>query len=99
MIGTDKSPTWYNDRPILFYSLRSVWESFWVLHNTRTVGFNGVNPISLQEIKAYIDLFSIEDISVFIEYICVLDREFLSWRDAESERQSKIEAKRSHNKK
>jgi hypothetical protein len=49
------------ERPRLFEDLIPAWNAFWTLSRSRTVGFNGVNPIALSEIESYCRLQSITD--------------------------------------
>lgn len=37
-------------------SMQSIWRHFINLHNTRTAGMSGVNPIQYSEISAYFSL-------------------------------------------
>lgn len=66
---------------MLFPDLQRVWEGFWRLHQCRTGGGMGVNPIQINDIVIYgervlkIGLGELED---FIDYVSALDSVMLN---------------------
>ena len=55
-----------------------IWKGFWKLHQTRGGGF-GPQPLQYSDIKAFCDLFNIEDRQLFTMYITELDLVYISW--------------------
>lgn len=58
-----------------------MWEyikAFDVLSSRRTAGFS-INPISMSDIKAYLDIFGCEYPEIFIELLIMMDIEFLRY--------------------
>jgi len=81
-------PTAILNKPILPGELFDVWEAFWLLNSCRQSGFS-VQPLSLQEIKAYFDIYGkVDDYEAFIEYIKQLDMLFLKKAKEEYDRNS-----------
>lgn len=65
-----------------------MWEAFWLLNSCRQSGFS-VQPLALQEIKAYFDIYGkVDDYEAFIEYIKQLDMLFLKKAKEEYDRSS-----------
>lgn len=56
--------------------MREYLQAFKILNRTRQYGM-GANPISLVEIKAYLDLYGASDEEAFIEYILRMDAVYL----------------------
>jgi len=50
-----------NSRPDIFSDYVWVWEAFLTLSSSRQMGMSSPQPISLSEIKTYIDLYKIDD--------------------------------------
>lgn len=59
-----------------------------VLNDSRPIGMGGVGSIPLSEIKAYCDLYAVEDledVDRLVTMIKVLDSEYLKWMKAKRE--------------
>lgn len=56
----------------LFEHYTPYWQAFTILTQTRTSGFSAVNPISLQEISAYLDIYGITGIEERISYTVII---------------------------
>lgn len=70
------SPKALENRPELHDWMKEYLYAFRKLNRTRPMGM-GVNPISLTEIKAYLDLYGASDQEAFIDYILEMDAAFL----------------------
>jgi hypothetical protein len=69
-------------RPDIYPDLLLDYNAFLLLSSTRTYGFSSANPISLTEIKSFIDIFGIKghaEKKTFIKRMRVLDNAFLNW--------------------
>ena len=53
-----------------------IWEAFWCLTSSRSYGYS-TGPIPLTEIRAYIELFSIADVHMFVTCIRAMDAQYL----------------------
>lgn len=70
------------NRPELSRWTAPYFEAFLTLTDSRSIGFGGAGAIPLSEIKAYCDLYQIDDVDEIdrlITMIKALDSEFLSW--------------------
>lgn len=66
------------ERPSFYSDLRPVWNAFWTLHKARGYNATGIPcAILLSEIKAWIELFGVENRKELIRGIYVLDQEYL----------------------
>lgn len=65
------------DQPDLYEMLNGVWDAFTKLDRSRQIGFNGPQPIQLAEIVAYTVLNPVEDTDEFVNYVQIMDNEFL----------------------
>lgn len=66
-------------KPELNWDASSVWEAFWRLNHTRQYKDSGYPMgIQLTEIKAYCDIFGIDEPEEFIDLLQILDREFIA---------------------
>lgn len=54
--STGVTPQGLLEKPALRHDVKDYWEGFWILHNSRGVGFSGPNPISVSEVQAYLCL-------------------------------------------
>lgn len=66
--------------------LLKYWNAFVLLSRSRTSHFAGSNPIALSEIKAFFEIFEINDIEEredFVYFIKELDAELLTLERAE----------------
>lgn len=52
--------------------------AFYTLHDCRQYGMSA-NPISMVDIKAYIDTYNIENVRDFVYYIKVCDNAYLKY--------------------
>lgn len=75
------------NRPIVPAHLDYIWEGFWCLMSSRNIGF-GMGPIPLTEIKAYIELFAIKDVSLFVTCIRAMDSQYLRQKSEEADRKN-----------
>lgn len=55
-------------RPALFQDLRPVWEMWVAVSRTRPPAFGGISPVSITEMKAWLDLQGYTNTSVRVEY-------------------------------
>lgn len=55
-------------------------EAFYYLSSRRTIGFSAENPISMADIRDYIDMFDIDDAKLFLYLISEMDHEYLVTR-------------------
>ena len=72
----------WEHRPRLREELVWVLDGFWLLCRTRSNNGFGSNPLSLESIKAYLDLMGIGDRTVrltFVELVLALDQAYLKW--------------------
>lgn len=76
------------ERPDVGPDIFTYWEGFVALHKSRTSGF-GPNPIQFAEIAAYLALFPVDDVELFVSIVKQLDSEFLKWYDADQKRRTK----------
>jgi hypothetical protein len=53
-------------------------QAFDVLSSRRTVGM-GANPISMQDILAYLQIYGSSDVDLFVKYIIAMDIEFMQF--------------------
>ncbi len=71
-------PKVIQNKPILDYELFVYWEFFWILSRSRQYGYGILQPISLSELKALLDLYEIkDDVELFICFIQYLDGIYL----------------------
>ena len=72
-------PSTISSKPVLPEELSEIWDAFGVLNTTRQYGFGIAQPITLVELKAYVDLYGIvHDIDEFVLNIKHLDVIFLT---------------------
>lgn len=71
------SPQALQNQPILHNWMKEYLEAFRTLNKTRQNGMAPC-PISLQEIKAYLELYGAYDITAFIDYILKMDVAYLN---------------------
>jgi hypothetical protein len=65
----------------LFSDLEVIWVAFWRLNRTRQIGFSGQGAISISEIITYQqNLLSYYDLEDFVDFIQVLDTEYLNYK-------------------
>lgn len=64
------------NQPVLMAENEEYIEAFNQLSSSRLSGFTGLEPIMIAEMKAYIDLFEVEDISYFFRAIKACDAIF-----------------------
>lgn len=67
-------------RPEVPSFLVEYFEAFWRLSSRRSVGFASENPISTQDILAYIQLYPTDDVDLFMHLIGEMDAEYLTRR-------------------
>lgn len=89
-----KTPQALLDRPNLGWMYLSLVHDFYRLHNSRSYGMSGANPLDLPSIIAYNEAVSKEPLEFFIDVIQELDRTFLEAQRKKSERKDK--AKKRH---
>ena len=70
------TPQALKNQPDLHDWMKEYLKAFKVLNRTRQVGM-GPSPISLSEIKAYLELYGASDQEAFIEYILEMDEAYL----------------------
>lgn len=68
-----------DDRPMLLDWLFDYWRAFWYINRSRSyVGMSGTPlPLSLADIKVYIDLFGIPNKEDYIDMIFAMDSVYL----------------------
>jgi|GEM_PF-5238538 len=67
--------------PELYPDLVLDYEAFWILNSTRTYGMSMPNPISMSEIKNFMDIFDINEFESkknFVRRIKILDNAYLN---------------------
>jgi len=75
------TPAWDN-RPEVKQEYQWIFEGFLVLGRKRQCNGMAVNPLSMSDIIAYLDLTGVKDINtrlMFFELVSELDTEFLEW--------------------
>jgi hypothetical protein len=65
-----------DDEPKLSFPLQEIWHGFSALSSSRQMGFD-VGAIPLTEIKAYVDLFGVVDLEMFVACVRALDADYL----------------------
>ena len=89
---TGITPTALKDRPKVEHRHSRVLQDFYVLHRSRTYGFNGPNPLSLPDFAAYFSLFPEEtedEKAVLIRVWQALDGALLDRMYEKSSKESK----------
>lgn len=71
-----------------------VWRYFIDLHNSRSVGGFGINPISYSDIKAYFELQKIDCFDWEVDVIKRLDHLAMKIHAEEAEKESKAKQKK-----
>ena len=87
------TPSWDN-RPKAKQEYAWIFEGFLVLGRKRQCNGMAVNPLSMSDIVAYLDLAGVKDINVrlmFFELVSELDIEFLEWSRNEHNSRSDTE--------
>lgn len=67
------------NQPELWAENQEYYEAFFRLSSTRQSGMNGAFAISISEIKAYVELFEIDDVHMFFNAITACDSEFFKY--------------------
>ena len=68
-------------------------EGFNVLHGTRQMGM-GMNPITLTEMLAYLEIYGSDDPHTFIKYILAMDDAYIDASVKKAEREKEIEKRK-----
>lgn len=75
-------PPALEDEPMLDADLEPYLQAFAIMSPARTVsaGFGAMIPsgIGLAEIRAYVELYEVEDVERFVRFIRAIDAEFLA---------------------
>lgn len=66
------------DKPELYLDLTEYFDAFWVLCRGRLSSDLGVGTLSLTEIKAYCELFEVDDVRTFVKYITAMDDAYIA---------------------
>ena len=69
----------------MYEDIEDVWLGFWRLNRSRQSGF-GPCPLGVMDIKAWMDLYEIDDKVEFYELILVMDREWMKWANKQTTR-------------
>lgn len=72
------NPQALNSKPILNDWMQEYIIAFDILSSRRSIGFS-LNPISMSDILAYIQIYSTNDIDSFVKFIIIMDSTFLSY--------------------
>lgn len=83
-----------DDKPILKDGYQKYIRCFNILTNSRNCS-NGINPISFEALKDYIELYGIENFDSFIYIIQSMDRKWLELMRIELEKREILEAGKS----
>lgn len=85
-------PEWIANQPQLYIWLEKVMSAFLTLHNRRSFGMGGANPIPLVEIEAYFRMFSITTMRekrYYLHLINALDGLYLRLESERQQREAK----------
>ena len=69
-------PQALNQKPTVYDWMQEYIIAFDILSSRRSVGF-APNPISMQEMLAYIQIYGASDVDSFVKYMIVMDSKFL----------------------
>jgi hypothetical protein len=78
MAEAGRTPAALENRPEVMEYLAPYVTAFFKLSDRRTIGFAAPNPISFSDIRAYLDIFPIGDIELFLHLMTEMDAEYLS---------------------
>lgn len=67
------------ESPEIPFYLTHVWEWFWQIHEGRSYGMSGPNPLTWPDIKAWKDLLNIQIHSLEVGLIKVIDSAYLEY--------------------
>lgn len=73
-----------NDEPDLDHVQRWYFDAFFKLSRSRQIGFGTPQPITISEIRNYLDIEEVTDPDErkqFIDYIQALDSRYLEWQN------------------
>lgn len=60
--------------------MKEYFKAFYLLSSKRSIGFSTENPISTQDIVAYLELYPTEDTDLFVFLLSEMDSEYLDVR-------------------
>jgi hypothetical protein len=75
-------------KPELFPDLFEIWNAFWTLSPSRTMGFGSIGFVPLAEIKTYIDMHDVSDPEFFLQCIREMDLSYVKWQEENQESKS-----------
>ncbi len=75
-----REPKALENRPDIPDYLKEYFKAFYFLSGKRSVGFSSENPISTQDIVAYLELYPTENRELFTFLISEMDTEYLDTR-------------------
>lgn len=72
--------------PVLPYEMQWIWDGFTILNTSRQLGFD-MGPIPISEVDAYVRLFEVPDVEIFVACIRAADAMYLQhFRDKNAQR-------------
>ncbi len=75
-----REPKALENRPDFPEYLKEYFKAFYLLSSKRSMGFSAENPISTQDIAAYLELYPTEDTDLFVFLLSEMDSEYLDVR-------------------
>lgn len=91
--GTLEVPLDYE--PELSFWLHRYIGAFSILSSSRPSSGFGISPIPLSEIKAYCELYKVDDVLEFVRYIKHMDNTYVKFQSEKSKEKQKFSADKS----